>query len=186
MCRSSFFRSFKVSITIQARRVESNSAEIRHEPIWTASIRAQAGCERQHGFWLARNRCRTTPSSAECQMGRGFIREAGISCGNAHVDTLAPRPTEQRIGIICPSFPCFTHGLNCCGTHQNAAQRPDRANDVGPPRLAANSGAGCMAVPEARAALAAIGTETIGTAATQKSTRQSFSPSDSLFWSRRS
>ena len=37
------------------------------------------------------------------------------------------------------------------------------------PQLAANSGAGCMAVPEARAALAAI-----GTAATQKSTRQRF------------
>jgi hypothetical protein len=64
-------------------------------------------------------------------MGRGFVRVARISCGNAHVDTLAPRPTEQRTGIICPSFPCFTHGLNCCGTHQNAAQRPDRANDVG-------------------------------------------------------
>jgi hypothetical protein len=66
---------------------------------------------------------------------------------------------------------------------QLAAAEAMCSGQISPEELAGNSGAGCMAVPEARAALAAIGTETIGTAATQRSTRQSFSPYDSLCWS---
>jgi hypothetical protein len=50
----------------------SDCGEIRHEPNWIMTIRAQAGWERLHDFWLVRRRCRTTPSSAEYQMGRGF------------------------------------------------------------------------------------------------------------------